>query len=133
MPSATRTLQQLRQQCLQALLNDLQRHPRIDHSVAMRRLSRALEIGIAHRLEEPQPFLLETVQAPSRRGAAQADLDGKIEDQRQIGAKLALHEGFELLDALKGQPAATALIGISRIGKTITEHQRTTCQSRPDD
>ena len=105
----------------------------IEQAVALWRALGALQVRLAHRLEEGLPFLLESVQAATGGGAGQADLDRQVEHQGQVGTQRPLDEALEGGDALSGQPAATALVGVGGIGEAIAQHHRTARQRRADD
>src|SRR5690606_5293965 len=122
--SAPEALQDLRQQRQQVALYRSQRLAGIDHLLACRRLSSALEIGITHGFEEAQTFLLETIKPPTGGRSAQADIDPQIEYQRQVRTQVALHEVFQLLDTLLGQAAATTPVGIGGVGEAGAQSAR---------
>ena len=126
-------LQQRRQQPINGRLHILKRLRRVKNAIALRRCAGTTQIGSAYRLEKALLFLLETVEPATGRCTGKSDVDRQIKHQRQIGAQIALDETLELGDACGGQAAPTALIGVGRIGKKVTEHPLATRECRLDD
>src|SRR5688572_20806121 len=78
--------------------------------------ARALEVVVPHALEELAAFLLEAIAHAGlripRRRARPADLDRRIEQQRQIRAQLGLHKELEVRYLFATNSTAATLIRV---------------------
>src|ERR1700746_1115868 len=91
---------------------------RIDQHAAAGLAAGDLKKAAAQPLVEIAPLLLEAcLVSRARRGPRYADIDGKIEDQRQVRSEVTGDDAVERLEIGAGNPAAIALIGDRRIGK----------------
>jgi AraC-like DNA-binding protein len=92
------SLQQVRQQCIERLLNLDQRLTGIDAHITHR--PQRVEKRIAHRFEKRPAFQLEAIQTATGTGASQTHFHRQIENQCQIRAQIALNERLQRSNAL---------------------------------
>src|SRR5690606_17551457 len=104
---------------------------RIDDLDACRMALRETEIGLPHALEEFFPLSLETVMRAIR-DPRPADLDGGIEQQRQIRLEAALHAVAKTFEERRVDPSASALIRERRIGEAIANDPFAALERRLD-
>src|SRR5581483_12463282 len=98
----------------------------IDDAKTLRLRARAIEIGIAHALEEGRILALELVGAATAglrtRETFARDLRRHVEQDRAIRLAIGVNPGLEHGDALQRHAMAAALVGERRIGVAIAQH-----------
>jgi hypothetical protein len=97
----------------------------IDHVEAPRIVACALEVGVAHALEECGRLALELVgRAPLRTLALVGDRRVEVEEERGIGLAPGVHDAFESEHGVARQAAASALVGVGRVAEPSQITQR---------
>ncbi len=87
----------------------------------------ALEIGVAHALEERVRLALELVERRGPRACARVEPRARhvgrhVEEKREVGLAVAVDPLLELADARDGHAVPAALIGVGRVGEAVAEH-----------
>ena len=70
--------------------------------------------------------------AGARGRPLQALLDREVQDQREIGRRVADHRLEQRVDHVEGHAMAVALVRGRGIGETVADHPATSRQGRPD-
>src|SRR5690606_4797813 len=109
----------------------LARLRRIDDLDAGRIALGKIKIGSPNALEKLFALALETVMGPVR-NPCPADLDGGVEQQRQIGLAAALHAVAETLEELRVDAPPPALVSERRIGEAVTDDPFAALERRLD-
>src|SRR3569833_2669658 len=87
-----------------------------------------------HALEKHKLLTHKTIElAAASADAGATQLRRRVQQQGEVGTKLALHPGLELRDTCRGATAAAALIGISRVGEAVAHHPLTLGQCGAND
>src|SRR5690606_16843701 len=116
---------------LELPLDALPRLCRVDARDPARLALRELEIRGAHPLEERSMLALEAVVLAARNARA-ADLDGRIEQQREIGLEAALHAVAHALEERAVDTSPAALVGERRISEAVAYDPVAALESRHD-
>ena len=99
----------------------------VDDGESSRLAARTLEITVARALEEffgaPAQAVAGAGLGIASRGSRAADLDRRIEQQRQVRTQFRLHEPLEVGDLLTTDAAAVALVRVSRVREAIAHGQ----------
>src|SRR3569832_272961 len=87
-----------------------------------------------HALEKRELLALETIAlAAASADAGATQLRRRVQQHGEAGTKLALHPGLVRRDTVRGDTAAAALIGISRVGEAVAHHPLTLGQCGAND
>ena len=107
---------------------------RIDDTDPFRLLHRTFAVGLTYPLKERRRLAFEAIRRlGTARGACQAGGHGQVEQQGQVGSQVTLNQTLELGDASRVQSPAAALVGVGRVGETITQDPLPAREGRADD